>query len=240
MAKRGYVPTTQELEELYNKAEAGDEGAAAELGRLNNKMAKRANERMRELERRDYDGTAAYQRAKYWLGEEGRDYFSQSKVVTDGGKIDSKKLDSIYENLEKASEYLRWQTSTTAGEVKRRENITNSLFDGYYDSRDKWHEGVLSGVHDNPEYDKQDFLEFLNTDTWNDIRKLNKGGTDVIIREAFDSLQKGAKVGDLKRAFRDFQMRKTNTDFIEVWDNWTSGKSYYNQGSWKELKKPRF
>ena len=50
--KRGYIPTVQEIRNLANRAEKGDKAAAAELGEMNNRIAKRANQRMRDLERK--------------------------------------------------------------------------------------------------------------------------------------------------------------------------------------------
>lgn len=56
--------------------------------------------------------------------------------------------------------------------------------------------------------------------------------------EAVDALSSGALIGDLKRAFKDFQ-RGADTDYIEIWDNWTSATRYYKGGSWHDLKRAR-
>ena len=118
MARKGYIPTAQEIDSLYKKALEGDAASLDQLGELNNKIAKRANERMRDIERQGMQGTGAYNKAKYRLGEEGREYFSQSR------RLDP---DQLVENLEGATEYLRAQTSTAAGERKRRKNIADRL-----------------------------------------------------------------------------------------------------------------
>ena len=222
MARRGYIPTTQEVQRLYERAEAGDPSAAEELGNLNNKLAKRANERMRDIERRGMEGTAAYNRVKYWLSEEanfsGNDYFSQSRKLS---------LEDAVANIEAVSEYLRAQTSTAAGEMQRRKNISDKLeeMDFFDDVED-------------PEQTKKQLMEFFDTDAWSDIRKNNRGGTNLMVAEAVDALSAGALVGDLKRAFKDYQ-RGADTDYIEIWENWTSNKMYYRGGSWHELKRPR-
>ena len=222
--KKGSLPTAQELDKLYNAAEAGDADALQALGDLNNKLAKRANERMRDIERKGLEGTSAYNRAKYWLSEEadfsGNDYFSQSRKLSP---------EDARANIEHATEYLRAQTSTSAGEMQRRKNITDKLdkmrlFDEYAkESRDQM---------------KKQLLEFFDTDAWADIRKHTKGGTNPVVAEAIDALAAGALVGDLKRAFKDFQ-RGADTDYIEIWDNWTSATQYYKVGSWHELKRAR-
>ena len=222
MAKRGYIPTIQEVESIYNRAEAGDADALKELGDLNNKLAKRANERMRDIERRGMEGTSAYNRAKYWLQEEadfsGNEYFSQSRKLSP---------EDAMRNIEAVSDYLRAQTSTASGEMQRRKNISDKLeeMDFFDDVED-------------PEQTKKQLMEFFDTDAWADIRKNNKGGTNLLVAEAADALSAGALVGDLKRAFKDFQ-RGADTDYIEMWENWSSAKQYYRGGAWHELKRPR-
>lgn len=233
MAKRGYIPTTQEIRRLAAQAEKGDPDAAQRLGDLNNRLAKRANERMRDIERKGLAGTGAYNRAKYWLQEEadfsGNDYFSQSRKLSP---------EDAEANLEAITDYLRSQTSTAAGEKRRRQSIGDKLYDkGFFDD-------YLDELPD--EADKgaalddmqQKLMQMFDTDAWDDIRKQNKGGTNALVAEAVDALSQGALIGDLKRAFRDFQ-RGADTDYIEMWDNWTSASQYYKSGSWHELKRAR-
>lgn len=222
MARRGYIPTVQEVNAIYERAESGDPDAIKELGDLNNKLAKRANERMRDIERKGMEGTAAYNRAKYWLQEEadfsGNEYFSQSRKLSP---------EDALANIEAVSDYLRAQTSTAAGEMERRKNISDKLeeMDFFDDVED-------------PEQTKKQLMEFFDTDAWADIRKNNKGGTNLLVAEAADALSAGALVGDLKRAFKDFQ-RGADTDYIEMWENWSSAKQYYRGGQWHDLKRPR-
>ena len=86
---------------------------------------------------------------------------------------------------------------------------------------------------------KKDLLDFFDTDAWEDIRKHNRGGTNVLVQEAVEALHNGAKVGDLKRAFTDYRKSVLDTDYIELWEDWTSANTYYRSGSWHELKRPR-
>jgi len=233
MAKRGYIPTTQEIRRLAAQAEKGDPDALQKLGDMNNRLAKRANERMRDIERKGLSGTAAYNRAKYWLQEEadfsGNDYFSQSRKLSP---------EDAEANLEAITDYLRSQTSTAAGEKRRRQSIGDKLYDkGFFDDYldalpDEADEGAAL---DNMQ---KKLMEMFDTDAWDDIRKQNKGGTNALVAEAVDALSQGALIGDLKRAFRDFQ-RGSDTDYIEMWDNWTSASQYYKSGSWHELKRAR-
>lgn len=221
--KKGYIPTSQEVDRLYQRATSGDVAALQELGDFNNKLAKRANERMRDIERQGLEGTAAYNRAKYYIQDQdfGKgEYFSQSR------KLDP---DDLLMNIDNVSEYLRAETSTSAGERRRRQNISDSLENkGFFDD-------VASEDVNNT---KKQLLDFFDTDAWEDIRKHNKGGTNEMVAEAVEAIENGALLGDLKRAFKDFQ-RGADTDYIEIWENWTSANQYYKSGGWHELKRRR-
>lgn len=225
MAKRGYIPTSQEVEQIYNAAKKGDQVAIEQLGELNNKLAKRANQRMRDIENQGMEGTYAYNAAKYWISEQtGGEYFSQSR------KLD---FDEAVENIEAASNFLRSQTSTAAGERKRRSNILQGLDEkGFFDDLTE------NGRFSKEEVEKR-LLDMFDTDAWADIRKNNKGGTNEVVAEAIDAIQNGAILGDLKRAFKDFQRNTLDTDYVELWNNWTSANKYYRSGAWHELKRSR-
>lgn len=199
---------------------------------MNNRLAKRANERMRDIERQGLEGTSAYNRAKYWLQEEadfsGNDYFSQSRKLSP---------ENAAENLEAITDYLRSQTSTAAGERKRRQNIADQLtdkgfFDDFLSPDDAENDSKIDQLKDK-------LIEMFDTDAWADIRKHNRGGTNAVVAEAVDALSQGALIGDLKRAFRDFQLDKLDDNYITLWDNWSSANMYYRGGAWHELKKPR-
>lgn len=221
--KKGYIPTSQEVDRLYQHATSGDAAALQELGDLNNKLAKRANERMRDIERQGVEGTAAYNRAKYYIQDQdfgNGNYFSQSR------KLDP---DDLLMNIDNVSEYLRAETSTSAGERRRRKNISDSLENkGFFDN-------VAPEDVNNT---KKQLLDFFDTAAWEDIRKHNIGGTNELVAEAVEAIENGALLGDLKRAFKDFQ-HGADTDYIEIWENWTSANQYYKSGGWHELKRRR-
>ena len=225
------IPTVQEIDSLYQNAINGDQAAIDQLGRLNQTMSKRANERMRDLERKDMATTAAYNRAKYWISEEyGGNYFKQNAKTSISFGVDE-----MVENLENASNFLRWQTSTAAGEKRRRKNIIESLEQSdadFFSSLSDETEASITEI-------KNKLLDFFDTDAWADIRKSNEGGTNPLVQEAVEALQNGALIGDLKRAFKDYQLKKTDTDQFQLWDAWKSGDTYYRGGEWHKLKSPR-
>lgn len=222
MARKGYIPTAQEIDRLYNAALSGDKDAAAQLGDINNKISKRANERMRDIERKGLEGTAAYNRAKYFIQEQDfgtGEYFSQSK------KLD---VDDLVLNIQNASTYLRSQTSTAAGEIQRRRDIIDKL-------ADRGHIEIPEG---NPEGFKKKFLEFLDSKAWDDIKKHMYAAGSGMLKDAGEAIQNGANVNDLIRAFKDYQ-KGSDTDLFEIWDNWQGGEMYYRGGEWHTLKRPR-
>lgn len=224
MARRGYIPTSQEVDELYERAQRGDQRATEELKKLNVRLAKRANERMREIERQGLDGTAAYNRAKYFIENQdfgNGEYFSQSKLL---------EADDLLLNIENASQYLRSKTSTAAGELKRRENIIDKLADrGYIELPDD--PADIANF-------KRKFVEFLDSNAWDDVKKHMYATGSGLLKEAAEAIQNGANVNDLLRSFKDYQ-HGSETDLFEIWDNWQSGDSYYRSGEWHTLKRPR-
>ena len=222
--RKGYIPTAQELDVIYKRALAGDTSAEQELGDINARLAKRANERMRDIERKGLEGTAAYNRAKYIIQEQDFGtgvYFSQSK------KLD---VDDLLLNIENASNYLRSQTSTAAGEMRRRSDIIDKLSDrGHIE---------LPDDPEDVEGFKKKFLDFLDSNAWDDIKKHMYATGSGMIGEAAEAIQNGANVNDLLRSFKDYQ-KGAETDLFEIWDNWTSGDQYYRSGEWHTLKRPR-
>lgn len=232
MAKSGYIPTAQEIDALYQRAIEGDADAEAQIGQLNQTLAKRANTRLRDIESKGMQGTAAYNRAKYWLGEEyGGEYFKQNKVPSKFYGIDD-----MIDNIEASAEFLRSQTSTAAGESKRRKNIIDALESSDYDFF-----GDIEAETPLQQKDvKRQLLELFDSDVWSDIRKANAGATNPVVVEAIEAINNGALLGDLKRAFKDFQLKESeHQDYIDLWDEWRSADQYYKKGEWHKLKKAR-
>ena len=224
MSRYGNIPTTQQINALADKAASGDESALAELGELNNRISKRANQRMRDIEAKGLEGTAAYNRAQYFIqdqdfGTKNRKYFTQSRNL---------EVEDAALNIINASQFLRSQTSTAAGEMRRRADIIDRLEEG----------GYIDVPDDDPTEFKRNFLEFLDTNAWDDIKKHMYATNSGMLKEAGEAIQNGAKLSDLMRAHKDYQ-RGADTDLHEIWDNWTSGQMYYRSGDWHALKRPR-
>lgn len=176
MARRA-IPTQQQLRNLEYRAGRGDAAAEAELRSLARTMAKRANQRMVELEKAGYE-TAALNRAQYWLNEiRGRNRYRENVKTLD--------MDILMDELEKSTQFLRWQTSTVAGETRRRKKILSAL--------------KGKGIEIKNE---KIFLEFLDSDIWNEFKKYI--GTDLQ-RIAGEVLETQEDLDNLKQMFNRYQ-----------------------------------
>lgn len=191
MARRA-IPTQQQLRNLEYRAGRGDAAAEVELRALARTMAKRANQRMVELEKAGYE-TAALNRAQYWLNEiRGRNRYREH--------VKTMPLDTLMDELEKSTQFLRWQTSTVGGENKRRKKILDAL-------KDKGIE-VKNG---------KIFLEFLDSDIWNEFKKYI--GTDLQ-RIAGEVLETQEDLDNLKQMFKRYQEGRIGAvEFIRQMEN---------------------
>lgn len=191
MARRA-IPTQQQLRNLEYRAGRGDAAAEAELRALARTMAKRANQRMVELEKAGYE-TAALNRAQYWINEiRGRNRYREH--------VKTMPLDTLMDELEKSTQFLRWQTSTVGGENKRRKKILDAL-------KDKGIEVKNEKI----------FLEFLDSDIWNEFKKYI--GTDLQ-RIAGEVLETQEDLDNLKQMFKRYQEGRIGAvEFIRQMEN---------------------
>ena len=186
------------IESLANRAAGGDSGALAELGRLNSKYGRAANQRARELEKRDMQ-TGAYIRAQEETGKD-RPRFSQSKTGD---------AESLLRSLEQTTKFLNYQTSRVSGEMQRRENIMQGMERAGY----------------NVGKDKNAFLRFLDSNAWTEIRGMF-GSKDAMQRVS-DALESGADIEDLILAYQEFERGESEAeDILQVWDGWTNEDDY--------------
>ena len=204
MAGRLKIPTTQQIESLY------ESGNISALTDLNETLAKAANTRLGRLEKADLDNTAAYKRASYYLGEVSD--FSQGNRFSRSKKMD---IDDLYEQLKEESKFLRSQTSTISGEKSRRDKIFESLTEG----RNGKEPAVKIPEGANVDEFKDKFLAFLDDDYWKEIKK--NIYTKNILNEAGEAIAAGASLDDLKAALDDY-MEKDIGDIDSIWLDWIS------------------
>lgn len=199
------IPTVQEIDNLYK---SGDIEA---LRAINEKLAKRANQRLAEFDKRDME-TAAVTRAKGFIQE--------YKELGNGKNFSRRKsmdIDDLVLNIKEESKFLRSQTSTVSGEMKRREKIFNTLT-----KKDKNGKSIIPTVSkEETDSYKKKFLEFLDSDVWSEIKKTLYSDTNITMDEAGEAIASGASVEDLESAFSDY-LEGEETDLFEIWDNWRS------------------
>lgn len=182
----------ENIEDLAGRAAGGDSSALAELGRLNSKYGRAANERMRALERKGFE-TGAYKRA---VEELGKARFSQAKTGS---------AESLLRSLEKVTKFLNYQTSTISGEMERRSNILEGMERAGY----------------NVGKDKAAFLRFLESDAWNEIRGMF-GSKDAMSRvsDAMERGANIDDLVNSYNEFAAGESEAE--DILQVWDGWAS------------------
>lgn len=203
------VPTIEQIRSLYEKEDI--EGLRA----LNEKLAKRSNTRLRELEKQGFESTAAYKRAIDFTSNEGA---TDSKRFSRSKKID---IDDLYKQVKQESNFLRWQTSTPAGEMERRRRVWEGLTMQRIDEEGNIIDPVidLSQVGDINTFKKK-FLEFLDEKAWDEIKKHIYSKN--ILNEAGEAISAGADIQDLANAITDYNNNESEDDLLTIWDNWTS------------------
>ncbi len=192
------------------------QGRLEELQALNEVIAKRANQRFKELEKHNMKNTSAYLNAKYYLKEVSElssgETFSRKKTTD---------IDALGEDLKQASRFLRSESSTVSGEKQiRNEKIFKSLTKKG---------GALQIPSDikvpedfdgtETEYFQQKFLKFLDENVWKDIKKYIYAQDTDVLQQAGEAIAKGAEIKDLNKAYRDYL--KGEIDIFTMWDDWT-------------------
>lgn len=225
-----------------------EKGSVKELQALNEIIAKRANQRFKELEKHGLESTAAYKRAKHYLQSEsalsGGETFSRRKVpklesfpaTTKEGKLKQREdfINDLGNDLIEASKFLRSQTSTVSGETLRRERIFKSLTTDKVDEEGNIVKKAAVSLPEDVEvpedfagdrndYFKQTFLDFLDEDVWKDIKKHLYAEDTQLLNEAGESIARGAQLQDLVDSYNAY-LRNEVKDIYVVWDNWTKVK----------------
>lgn len=205
------VPTIEEIQSLYKK------GDIEQLRDLNERLAKRSNQRMTSLKKAGLDTTAAMTRAQRDIENIGisSGRFSRSKKMS---------AEDLYQQVKSEANFLRWQTSTVSGEIKRREKIWESLTTQRIDEEtgDIKNPAIdLSGVEDIDAF-KKNFLKFLDDGAWEELKKHIY--TKNILNEAGEAIAAGASVEELSEAMKNYVNGNTEDDLLTIWDNWTSVK----------------
>lgn len=183
-------------EDLAGAAEFDPE-ALKELGRESEKLARRANQRMRELESRGMTGDA-YKRIRASLG--GATRFSQKRTGS---------ADELLQNIKQSLRGLRQVKSTVSGAMGSSRKTLDTL-------KDKWD---IAGRVSKDKINK--FNEFVKSDLWNEYKSL-MGGSGGILEQftkmLFDDPQ---SVDDVLDAFNEWDaMTEDEPDPYEAMSEW--------------------
>lgn len=200
MAKKYNAISWDYILNVAAKASGGDSGALAELRTLNSKYGRAANQRARELEKREMQ-TGAYVRAaekmgisKKQLGEGARPRFSQAK---------SGDAEHLLRSLEETVKFLNYQTSAISGEMLRRVHIIEGLEKMGY----------------NVGNDRKKFLDFLDSNAWEEFKDVF--GSKDAMQKISDQMAKGKDIGKLMEAYNNFVEREDESeDVLSVFDGW--------------------
>ena len=183
-------------EDLAGAAEFDPE-ALKELGRESEKLARRANQRMRELESRGMTGDA-YKRIRAFLG--GATRFSQKRTGS---------ADELLQNIKQSLRGLRQVKSTVSGAMGSSRKTLDTL-------KDKWD---IAGRVSKDKINK--FNEFVKSDLWNEYKSLMGGSGGVLeqfTKMLFDDPQ---SVDDVLDAFNEWDaMTEDEPDPYEAMSEW--------------------
>lgn len=209
----------QNINNLIDRVESGDEEAIQEARRVSVTLSKRANVRLKALEDQGLTAGEAYANVRNFArsGRKEKVRFSQS------AKLDEKDL---VRNLEDVSAFLADPSSTVTAERFRVSGFES----------EKYQKEILPKGISN--YRKRELQEFLKSSAWEEYKSTiyvhEKGVTpaesrraSTAIAAAAEAISAGARVDDLKKTYEDFEARRKNPkeqvskgilDIIEDWE----------------------
>ena len=197
------LPSTEELERLAARA-VTDDKALQELGKLNERLARAANQRIRELEKRGETGDA-YQ----WLiRQTGKNRLSQAKT---GG------AEYLLRKATAAKNFLKRKESTISGIRAIQKQTAKSIAKRY----------GLSGLKG---HSIQRFNDFLKTDAFPELKKFL--GSDII-RDLMEGAQENS-LDDLLGAYEQYLSGKTDDDLLTIYEDWKDGNLQSDDGEDEE------
>ena len=203
------VPTTEFIEDLAQEAARGNADALNELGRLNEKLGRTANQRLRDLEKKGYQSSEAYKQAQYRMNAD-RPRYSQAHTGSAW---------TLAESAQQAAQFLRYKTSTVGGvrEKARKgfEAIKEKIGESMYKARRaKWKDvKKLTDAQIEKELDR-----FIKSDAFTELRR--SIGSPVIEAVA-EKLSGGADLDELLDAFEQWERGELDVGVLTLWDGWS-------------------
>lgn len=184
------IPTNDQLEALASRAAMGDNAALDELGALNERIGRMANNRMRRLEKAGKTGDA-YKRIGNTLGME-KPRFSQAHTGS---------AESLFQSARTAAAALRQKESTLSGIKEVDVKTVDSVLDAFGKNADSY-----------TQKQKLQIADFLKTDAWKQLKSLYGS-------EALEAITDAALDDDFEEAlnaFAEFDVEMSDTDIVEL------------------------
>lgn len=184
------IPTNDQLEALASRAAMGDNAALDELGALNERIGRMANNRMRRLERAGKTGDA-YKRIANTVGME-KPRFSQAHTGS---------AESLFQSARTAAAALRQKETTLSGIKEVDVKTVDSVLDAFGKNADSY-----------TQKQKLQIADFLKTDAWKQLKSLYGS-------EALEAITDAALDDDFEEAlnaFAEFDVEMSDTDIVEL------------------------
>lgn len=204
MSRRGKLPidSFEAVQDIATRAASGDNAAAKELGRISNKLARLANDRLRGLEQKGYIKEPAYgyaQKIQRRGGSEGgKVRFSEAKKASE---------EQLLKNAADAWKFLNYKSSTISGVKKQLEGVVEGLKQQGYDVGNK-----------------ETFKSFLMSPAWSEMKRIygttntKQGVTSGAMTVVTNAISRGASLRELMNAYNTREQRSESA-FAAI-DNW--------------------
>lgn len=188
------IPTNDQLEALASRAAMGDNAALDELGALNERMGRIANNRMRRLEKAGKTGDA-YKRIANTVGME-KPRFSQAHTGS---------AESLFQSARTAAAALRQKETTLSGIKEVDVKTVDNVLDAFGKNADSY-----------TQKQKLRIADFLKTDAWKQLKSLyGSEALEAITDEALDD-----DFEEALNAFAEFDVEMSDTDIVELSDQY--------------------
>ena len=187
--------TAQLFDDLFIDAMGGDDAAYSAFYDYARKLAKRVNQQMLQMERRNID-SESYRLATSFLG--GKKRFKENVTGMD--------IDDLRQHVDNLLTVTGQHDYSLPYAVKSQQQIAKI-------SNSKLFEAA--GVDTVNKHVTYEINEFLKTGAFKEYAKVY-GGTDII-RAAQDHFKKGGAAGDLVKAYADYSAGRDKGDMIQTW-----------------------
>lgn len=199
--KKADIPTTEYIEDLALEASKNPD-KLQELGKLAEKLGRRANQNLRELEKKGYE-SEAYKQAQYKLGTD-KPRYSQAKTGSP---------QSLAEAAIQSAQFLRFKTSTVGG-VREKAKKGFKKLTGALRARIKpfQDQKKISDKQIEKSLDK-----FLKSGAFQELKDVY--GSPVIEATA-ENIAQGGDIDELLNAYEDYISGDFDGGILSVWDGW--------------------